>query len=226
MGGRIPRWESELWSYISSGDGEHCPIYDHCQARLRGGLCISEHKEQLDRLLDSSHFDYRNYDFVPFVTPGRIFELIEMLAEKYVKMGEIRAPPVPTTFVGLFDPRRTVEVRMVPFKTYHGAIWCLKDSWVVQLNENDTPARRRFSLFHEGFHILAHCKATPVFRRRGSERGSFNELLAEYFASCILMPGQWVKEKWAEVKDLGRMTEIFGVPEIAMWARLKTLHLI
>jgi len=34
--GKTPKWESELWSYISQGDGEHCPEYSQCQVRLRG----------------------------------------------------------------------------------------------------------------------------------------------------------------------------------------------
>jgi Zn-dependent peptidase ImmA (M78 family) len=65
-----------------------------------------------------------------------------------------------------------------------------------------------------------------VFKKRGLERGSFNELLADYFASCILMPREWVKKKWAETKDLDRMAEIFAVPKSAMCIRLKWLGLI
>jgi len=45
-----------------------------------------------------------------------------------------------------------------------------------------------------------------VFRKRGTKEGSFNELLADYFATCILMPKEWVTEKWAEVKDLDRVS--------------------
>jgi len=86
--------------------------------------------------------------------------------------------------------------------------------------------RKRFTLFHEAFHIEAHDKADPVFRTRGCERGTFNELLAECFDSKILMPADWVREKWAEVRDVDRMAEIFAVPKAAMWIRLKLLRLI
>jgi len=40
------------------------------------------------------------------------------------------------------------------------------------------------------------------------------------------MPREWVKEKWAEIKDLDRMSEIFAVPESAMYMRLRQLGLI
>ena len=89
--------------------------------------------------------------------------------------------------------------------------------------------RQRFTLFHEVFHILAHCKATPVFKKRGTEvnkGGSFNELLADYFAACILMPREWVREKWAEVKDLDSMTKIFEIPKPIMWIKLRQLGLV
>ena len=49
---------------------------------------------------------------------------------------------------------------------------------------------------------------------------------ADYFAICILMPEKWVRGKWAEVKDMSRMVEIFDVPESAMWFRLRCLGLI
>ena len=122
---------------------------------------------------------------------------------------------------------RPIEVRELPFKAHHGAIWRLNDCWVMQLNSNDTPARKRFTLYHEIFHILAHCKATPVFKKTSSSpEGSFNELLADYFALCILMPREWVIERWAEVRDLNRMAEIFVVPKSAICIRLRQLGLI
>ena len=40
------------------------------------------------------------------------------------------------------------------------------------------------------------------------------------------MPADWVREKWAEVRDVDRMEEIFTVPEAAMWIRFKLLRLI
>jgi len=39
------------------------------------------------------------------------------------------------------------------------------------------------------------------------------------------MPDEWVKETWAEVKDVKQMAEFFAVPETAMGIRLKRLGL-
>ena len=65
-----------------------------------------------------------------------------------------------------------------------------------------------------------------MFKKRGLEQGSFNELLADYFATCIMAPRGWVVEKWAGVKDLDQMAKIFAVPKSVMCVRLTQLGLI
>ena len=155
-----------------------------------------------------------------------MFKVVEMLAQKCLKRGGVSYPPVPTELLSLTDEQWTIETRLLPLKAYHGAIWRLREGWIVQLKDSDTSASKRFTLFHEIFHILAHCRTVPVFRKRGSAQGSFNELLADYFAICILMPRKWVKEKWAEVDDLDRMSEIFDVPKSAMCIRLREMGLV
>jgi Zn-dependent peptidase ImmA (M78 family) len=149
-----------------------------------------------------------------------------MLAQKYIKRRKVYYQPVPTELALLADEQHPIEVRLVPLTAYHGAIWHLKGSWIIQLNENDAPATRRFTLFHEVFHILAHRKATPVFRKGELKAGHFNELLAEQFASCILMPAEMVRRKWVESNDLSKMAETFDVPRSVVCIRLKLLHLI
>ena len=227
-GVKIRRWESELWSYISRGDSVNCPLSSDCQIRQRGGWCISDHRQYLLRLLDNSKFDFGRYDFIECATLSRIFQLVEKLAQRYLTLGNVCSPPVPNGLILLVDENHPIGVRLLPLKAYHGGIWRLGEEWVIQLKADDTSARKRFTLFHEAFHILAHChcRTTPVFRKRGTLQGCFNEMLADYFALCVLMPRQWVKEKWAEVNDLERMAEIFVVPKPAMWLRLRQLSLI
>ena len=231
MAEKIPKWEAKLWSYIGSGDGRHCPLFRRCKLKDKGGWCPDANREHFNRLLNGGRFDINNPDFVKIKSEGEgrgeLFQLVEMLAQRYIKMGGIHFPPVPTVLIGLIDRQRSIEVRTVPLMVYHGAVWCVKGSWIVQLKDSDISGAKRFTLFHEAFHILAHSKTTPVFRKkRGTLEGSFNEMLADYFAVCILMPREWIKEKWAEVHDVNRMAEIFDVPELAMGLRLRQLGLI
>lgn len=228
--GRISKWESELWSYVRDGNGTHCPLIHQCEAKPNF-VNFPDSCEHLQQLIDNDQSTLNDVDVREIQTWGerscRILDLVEKLAESYVEMGKINSPPVPTALIGLLEPQNPVEVRLVPLMSYHGAIWRMNDgSWVIQINKNDPPSRQRLSIFHEVFHILAHRKGAPVFRTRESEEGCFNEMLADYFAVCILMPRQLVGEKWAEVNDLKRMANVFDVPRTSMAFRLKQLDLI
>lgn len=232
---KIPRWEAELWSYLSKGDGIHCPIYESCHLRLQGEWCLSEHEEYyqlMNDFLDDEVPDLTDpasieFEFQGCRHMGRIFNLVRRLAVRYQTEAGIDRLPVPADLITHGDDNLPIEVRELPFKAHHGAIWRLNDCWAIQLNSNDTPARKRFTLYHEIFHILAHCKATPVFKKiSSSPAGSFNELLADHFAVIILMPEKQVKEKWAEVKDINQMATMFDVPKSVVWFALKHLSLV
>jgi len=159
-------------------------------------------------------------------TPGKIFQLVEKLAWKYLKDGGVSGPPVSEELISLADKNSTIEVHLLPLKTRGGAVWKLNGRWVIQLRDKDTPATKRFTLFHEAFHILTHCHSTPRLNGPGKEKAYFNEILADYFSCCLLMPGAWVKEQWRQVNNVQRMADIFNVSESMIGVRLRQLHLI
>jgi len=196
---------------------------------------LSEHEEYyqlMNNFLDDEALDLTDpasieFEFRGCRHMGRIFSLVRRLAVRYQREGGVGRLPVPADLIINGSDGRPVEVRELPFKAHHGAIWRLNDCWVVQLNSNDTPARKRFTLYHEIFHILAHCKATPVFKKISSRPdGSFNELLADHFSAILLMPEKQVKEKWAEVRDINQMATMFDVPKPVVWFALKQLRLV
>ena len=121
-----------------------------------------------------------------------------------------------------------IEVRYLPLKTNHGAVWRLNDCWMIHLNSNNTPAKQRFTLYHEIFHILAHCQCqvTPVFRKKNTDELNFNEILADHFAANILLPQKQVRELWTETKDINRMAEIFNAPKPIVYISLRADGLI
>ena len=233
MGEKTPRWENELWSYLSRGDGIHCPVYESCRRRLHGTWCLSDnrdyYKARNEFLDDNDLADPSSIRFNPRSCPesGRIFQLVTRLATRYRVEAGIDRLPVPANLITQTDDNLPIEVRQVPLKAYHGAVWRLSDCWIVQLNSNDTSVRQRFTLYHEIFHILAHCKAIPVFKKTScGQEGSFNELLADHFAAVILMPRDLVAERWPQVKDLSQMATTFDVPRSVMWLALRTYGLI
>ena len=239
MVGKTAKWESELWSYLSKGDGINCPLCNDCEIKHNGGLCLDDHKDKLGKLYGGTPLDVDfdterigafnkvvGRDFLENWIPGLIFQLVERLANKYIEQSTITQPPVPAQIIDTFDIERPVEIRPVSLKAYQGAVWYTDDRWVIHLNSQEPLGSQRITLFHEIFHIIAHAKSTPVFRQRGARGGFFNELLADYFAGCILTPRKWVLGKWAEVKELKRIAEIFQVTELTMWFRLKRMHLL
>jgi hypothetical protein len=232
---KTAKWENELWSYLSEGDGVHCPIYESCQLRRNNHRCLGEHQdycEAINKLIDSDDSEFASPAGIKFEFPacpgsGKIFKLVRKLADKHVAEAGIERLPVPDDIITQADDNLPIEVSKVPLKACHGAVWRLSSGWLVQLNSNDTLGRQRFTLYHEIFHILAHGQAAPVFKNASCRQdGYFNELLADQFAGAILTPAEWVRKVWPEVNDIGRLAAIFAVPNSVMWFALKRLRLI
>jgi len=206
----------------------HCPVFDRCRSRTDGELCTDLNQDKLNGLIASDE------QFQPG-SPERarpcrlgVMPFVERLALRQLKKGNAHHPPVPTHLASLVDEDHPIEVRAVRLKACCAATWRLQDGWVIQVTDTASPSRNRVAVFHEAFHILAHSRSTavPVFSKRGATQGRFNELMADYFAICMLMPGDWVQESWAEVRSVDRMAEAFEVPPTAMWLRLREFDLI
>lgn len=217
--------ESELWPYISRGDGLRCPFHSDCKSRQNGMWCLSDNIERMSVLQIAEQISPRDYDFIKSGTICNIFKMVESLSKIYLDLGGIKGPPVPTDLVSLMDGQ-DIEIRTRSFKGCSGAVCYFDNRWIIYLNAKESPASRRFSLFHEAFHVLAHSNTTPIFKKIGSAVGSFNEYLADVFAGSILAPNEWIKEIWRDAHDVKDAAKIFAVPESFMWIRLKRLGMI
>ena len=155
-----------------------------------------------------------------------VLDSVEKLARDYLKRGRFSVPPVPSQAIAIFDQSREIELRLVPLKAHHGAAWLLGAEWVIQLNAAESPSMRRYTIFHEAFHIACR-NASPAFKRFDLEdRKPFRELLADHFSFCFLMPKEWVEEWWPTVQDVQSMARTFDVPASAMGRRLRQLGLL
>jgi hypothetical protein len=150
---------------------------------------------------------------------------VEELAIEYLGGAGVSGPPVPSELIDIFDESRKVQVRLVPLKALHGVVWLLRREWIIQLNVRDPHRVRRYSLFHEAFHI-AHRITCPACDKVEARRTSFNEVLADHFATCFLMPKEWVEEHWPRVQDVRVMADRFEVPVRQMRRRLNQLSLL
>lgn len=99
--------------------------------------------------------------------------------------------------------------------------------WIIVLNPLESPARQRFSLFHEYKHIIDDRFRTFLYLDEGKLSSHIKgERVADYFAACVLMPKLLVKRHYCRgVNRLSDLAELFDVSERAIEIRLDQLGL-
>jgi hypothetical protein len=212
---------SEFFTAISRGDGSSCPLYNTCIERSTGYSCIHEQMDHLGRLRGGRSTD------AEIIALGkrrncRAIRWVKMLANDYLeKAGDLFTPQIPEDIALLADKTAKIEIRLLPLKLHRGAVWKLSNSWVIFLDSNATTARRRFTLFHEVFHILTQCKHAYKLTGKAPEKGLFNEIIADNFARDILVPHRWLLDTGALIKDPGQLAKICGVPRTIILSLLR-----
>lgn len=235
----IGLWEAEFWEALCKGDGDHCPLYHSCLSRYDIDQCIEHHRESIKRMCQlmscelNIHkgregdlikvIDMLHYVVLKGLFIGSIITGVMKLSEEYLRRANVEYPPVPSGIVSIVDNQKPVEIIEVPLRSYGAALWELSDSRILFLNSNIKPEQRRFFLFHELFHILAHCRCTCIGAcGQGYLRSAwFNEFLADLFSMYVLMPTNWINNEWSKSKNLAKMSKLFSVPKSLVWLRLQ-----
>lgn len=210
---RLSHLEMSLWAKMGHGDGLHCPHEVDCTTK-EGSWC-----RHLEKHMEGACYCLKKGGSC------QIARAVEVLAAIYLRRGDVRRVPVPSELVALADPQRRIELQPVPLKAHHGGLWLTGDEWLIQYNIRESLGANRYTIFHEAYHILCH-RTDPAFRRIGQGHRPFDEVVADYFAACILMPKKWVREQWPRVHSIPKMALIFRVSESAMRMRLTQLGLL
>lgn len=140
-------------------------------------------------------------------------------AEDLLVLGGISQPPVPANLISIFDTSRPIVVRERDLGVVKGALRIVKDRWVIVINSRLCYGAQRFSLFHEGYHILERTRVVPCSGPR-----EYAEWLADQFATRLLMPRQWVIEAAKKASNLSQICGWFEVSQAAMSRRLDELQ--
>lgn len=159
---------------------------------------------------------------------------IERLTVELLEKSAIRRPPVPVEKVaegeGFTIIREYLDSDLSGFY--------VKEMGVptIGVNVAHAPVRQRFTIAHELGHALLHANEhyDREFRRdhMSSSAVDPDEMDANAFAASLLMPADWVREKWAETTDLlddqwlGRTARQFGVSSQSLMYRLENLTLL
>ena len=127
-----------------------------------------------------------------------------------------------------------IEVRQGDLGEVSGLIARTGDKVIIGLNKSQVRVRRRFTLAHEYGHYILHegirthtdTEFRVNYRDRSSSEATFvEEIEANYFAACILMPRGLLDEKNAAAaldsdKQVEALAKAFDVSRHAMSLRL------
>lgn len=139
----------------------------------------------------------------------------------------------PAVDVGLIAQLPKIEVRVEP-NLHQGGIsgfsqWS-RGRWLIVVNRSDSATRRRFTLSHELKHILDHPFAKVVYSKLNdveAERERIIERICDYFAGCLLVPRNWLKQAWSNgIQNRAALAALFNVSEAAIGVRLQQTGIV
>jgi Zn-dependent peptidase ImmA (M78 family) len=171
------------------------------------------------------------------IMPARPISLSEahILAERQattlLRLLDVHEVPVPVARIAEL-PRIEIQVepqhRMIG-KSGFSHRW-ENGRWLIVVNKNDVPGRRRFTLAHEFKHVLDHSIANVAYAQLGHGDASRQqrqiEHICDHFAACLLMPRMVVKRAWGSgIQDIDALAGLFKVSVSAMQIRLDYLGL-
>lgn len=156
------------------------------------------------------------------------FTVAELQATKLLDVLAIDQPAVP---VARLADLPKIDVRVQPrhrMPTLAGFSQWTDGRWLIVVNKDSVPGRRRFTLAHEFKHVLDHRVARIVYAQLGhgdpTKHDQQVEWVCNHFAACLLMPRPWVKRAWASgIQDEEALAGLFKVSVEAMHKRLSYL---
>jgi Zn-dependent peptidase ImmA (M78 family) len=145
-------------------------------------------------------------------------------AKNLLLITETYEPPVDPAIL-LADPKVAItytgELRRVS-----GVCQWVGSRYLIAVNRREPVQRQRFTVFHEFKHALDGARVTEGLNRFSREgKRPAAEFVADYFASCVLMPEWWVMDAVKHARDLEHLARYFGVSKDAMRIRLESLGL-
>lgn len=121
--------------------------------------------------------------------------IAELQANRLLALWDISEGPVPSEVVRELPRIRVVYEELPVSGTSH---WNGK-YWIITLNRHEAWVRQRFTLMHEFKHIIDHGAAKRLYTGdRIHTADDQAEMIADYFAGCVLMPKRLLKRAWGD----------------------------
>ncbi|WP_328995811.1 ImmA/IrrE family metallo-endopeptidase [Kribbella sp. NBC_01245] len=144
--------------------------------------------------------------------------IAELQASKFLALFEITEGSVPSEIVSEL-PRVQVIYEALPVS---GTSHWNGTHWIIALNNRESSRRQRFTLMHEFKHILDHGRTHLLYTgdhlHTASEQA---ELVANYFAGCVLLPKRFLKSAWGHgIQSPFKLAYHFDISPLAVTVRL------
>ena len=159
------------------------------------------------------------------LTLSEAFDIAELQATMLLGALQIDSPAVDVARIAELPK---IDVQLQPrhrMPTLAGFSQWVEGRWLIVVNRDGPPGRRRFTLAHEFKHVLDHPHHKIAYRHLG--RGDKQkhdrqiEMICNYFAACLLMPRVWVKRAYSSgIQDEEALAGLFKVSTEAMHTRL------
>ncbi|MCL5265507.1 MAG: ImmA/IrrE family metallo-endopeptidase [Chloroflexi bacterium] len=146
--------------------------------------------------------------------------LVEQHANYLLALGGVVKPPVSSNLISVFDTASRILVVVKPIAPLRGVVQRDPRGWSIVIDKGLPRGAKRFTLFHEGFHILLELGTIQI---PGPEQ--YLEWLADAFAARVLMPRRWLVESVKKAGDINQLCATYQVSHRAINRRLKELDL-
>lgn len=110
---------------------------------------------------------------------------VEALADHLLDFAGVTRPPAPLELVHAVAD---VRVYYVDWRYHHGFTYRRRGAYHIAINDNDPEPERRFTLFHELYHVIEH---RQLAIRQLASADWHGELLADHFALSVLLNDRW-----------------------------------
>lgn len=158
------------------------------------------------------------------LTHGEALVVAEIQAMKLLRLGEVLKPPVPVVELAR---RAGIVVEFRPRVDEVGTLVSCHGRWHIRHSHLDEPSIYA-TVAHQlkiildrpfGDHLYPHQDVmAPGLRRHH---------VAEYFATSLTMPHEWIEQLWRQGKrDITALARLFVTSPSAMAFRLRALRLI
>lgn len=118
-----------------------------------------------------------------------------------------------------------IQIDLVPDIPLSGASFWSNGTWHIHVRADEPVVHRRFTVLHELKHILDHHVQQHVYDERAFVCYGERELIADYFAACVLVPEDRLRAAYQEHQDHRTLSWLFGVSVRRILHRLSEIDL-